>query len=74
MSRFKIFTETQLLKAENKINDWLEKNPDVYIIRWQYQQDRMGDYSICIEYDTFSSVFNNNEDLLMKGERKQDDQ
>ena len=73
MRRFKIFFGTHGSlgenTAENKINDWLEKNPDVYIISWQYQQARMGDHSICIEYN----MFNDDEDLLMKGERKQDD-
>lgn len=55
MIRFKIFFGTYgtvaVNTAENKINDWLKRNPDVYVLDWQYQQARMGDHSICIRYD-----------------------
>ena len=51
MSKFKIFFGNHTLQsADEKLNQWREEHPDVYIIGWQYSQARMGDHSICIEY------------------------
>ena len=74
MSKFKIFFGTcnglDLNRADYKLNKWLEENqscdPGIYILSWQYQQSRLGDHSICVEYATY--------DETEKGERKQDDQ
>ena len=50
--RFKAFFGNQsITPADVKLNDWLRDNPKVRLISWQYSQARMGDHSICIEYE-----------------------
>ena len=51
MSKFKIFFGCHTLEsADEKINAWLDENPDVRILNWQFQEPRIGDHAICIEY------------------------
>lgn len=58
MKKYKIFFGNQsTVTAAAKLNEWLEKNPDIIIHTWQYQQARLGDHSICIEYDKLSEMF-----------------
>lgn len=50
--RFKIFFGNHTMQsADDKLNQWLEQNPKVHIVSWQFQQARMGDHAICIEYE-----------------------
>ncbi len=50
--RFKIFFGNHLtVPADDILNEWVKNNPKVRIIEWQYSQARMGDHSICIEYE-----------------------
>lgn len=50
--RFKIFFGNHTMQsADDKLNQWLEQNPKVHIVSWQYQQSRIGDHAICIEYE-----------------------
>lgn len=51
MPKFKIFFGNHtLVTADDKLNQWLRENPNVRVVNWQYDQARMGDHSICIEY------------------------
>lgn len=51
MTKFKIFFGNHTLQtADDKLNQWLAENPSVRIIEWRYDQARMGDHSICIQY------------------------
>lgn len=50
--RFKIFFGNHTLQsADDKLNQWMEQNPTARIISWQFQQARMGDHAIGIEYE-----------------------
>ena len=50
--KFKIFFGNHTLQtADDKLNQWLKENPSVRIIEWRYDQARMGDHSICIQYE-----------------------
>lgn len=52
MRKFNIFFGNQAgVSAAARLNNWLEKNPNIIIHKWEYQQARMGDHSICIEYE-----------------------
>lgn len=49
--KYKIFFGNNVLvSADVMLNAWLKENPQVRLISWQYDQARMGDHSICIEY------------------------
>lgn len=49
--KFKLFYGNHTtVSADVKVNQWLEGNPNVEILSYQYQQVRMGDHSICIVY------------------------
>ena len=49
--RFKIFFGNHLVQsADEKLNQWLDENPNVRVIGWRYQEPRIGDHSICVEY------------------------
>lgn len=48
--KFKIFFGTYQNPADIKVNKWIEDNPNVTIVSYQYQQEGMGDHSICIMY------------------------
>jgi hypothetical protein len=37
--------------ADEKFNIWAEKNPNIQILNFQYEQARYGDHSICILYE-----------------------
>lgn len=51
MIKFKIFYGNHTdVSADVKANQWLEKNPNVRVLGYQYQQVRVGDHSICIMY------------------------
>ena len=51
MPKFKIFFGNHTLQsADEKLNQWLEENPNIKLVSWQYSQARMGDHSICVEY------------------------
>lgn len=51
MIKFKIFFGNHTIQtADDKLNKWLEENPGVRVINWQYEEPRIGDHSICIEY------------------------
>ena len=51
MPKFKIFFGNHTLQsADEKLNQWLEENPLAVILKWQYQEPRIGDHSICIQY------------------------
>ena len=51
MLRFKIFWGNHTMQsADEKLNQWLQDNPHVNILNYQYQQVRLGDHSICISY------------------------
>lgn len=49
--KFKIFFSTTTADAGERLNQWLDENPNVRVIDYQYQQARRGDHSICIRYD-----------------------
>lgn len=50
--KYKIFFgNSVLVSADAMLNNWLKENPGVRMISWQYSQARMGDHSICIEYE-----------------------
>lgn len=51
MTKFKIFMGTIDDKADKKANEWIEKNPDIVLYSYQYQQARYSDHSICIMYE-----------------------
>ena len=49
--KFKIFWGNHTsVSADTKLNQWLDENPDIKIQSYQYQQARLGDHSICVEY------------------------
>ena len=49
--KFKIFYGNHTMQsADDKVNQWLEENPSIKLVSYQYQQARMGDHSICVEY------------------------
>lgn len=49
--KFKIFWGNHTnVSADVKLNQWLEENPNVELVDWQYQQVRVGDHTICISY------------------------
>ena len=51
MPKFKIFFGNHTLQsADEKLNQWLEENPLAVILKWHYQEPRIGDHSICIQY------------------------
>ena len=51
MIKFKIFWGNHTMQsADEKLNQWLQDNPSVKILTYQYQQARLGDHSICISY------------------------
>lgn len=57
MKKYKIFFENQsTVTAAAKLNEWLEKHPNIIIHTWQYQQARFGDHSICIEMETIEDI------------------
>ena len=52
MTKFKIFFgNLGDIRADRKLNEWLDDHPNAVLYGWQYQQARMGDHSICIEYE-----------------------
>ena len=59
--QFKIFfgtlSDDDVALAEVRVNEWLEEERAagyiINIVRWQYQQARYGDHSICIEYERY---------------------
>ena len=59
---FKIFSSYMVggvytVTAADSLNSWLEENPDVTIIDWQFQQtDQPSMNSICIEYEKTKKV------------------
>lgn len=49
--KFGIFFGSQTTtRADSKLNAWLDQNPNVRIISYQYQATQVG-HSICIEYE-----------------------
>ena len=55
MYKTKIFTGTYQNPADNKFNEWIKDNSNIYIINFRYQQARFGDHSICILYKEVSN-------------------
>lgn len=50
--RFKtFFGNNTMTLADDELNKWLDANPNVRVVGYQYQQARMGDHSICIMYE-----------------------
>ena len=45
------FGNSYMVSADVMLNNWVKENPKARIIEWQYDQARMGDHSICIEYE-----------------------
>ncbi len=51
MPKFKIFWGNHTnVSADVKVNQWLEQNPHIKLVSYQYRQVRLGDHSICVEY------------------------
>lgn len=51
MVKFKIFFGNHTIRsADDKVNQWLEENPGVELVSYQFQEPRIGDHSICIMY------------------------
>ena len=50
--RFKIFFGNHMVQtADDMLNQWLAENPNAHILSYQYQEVRIGDHSICIQYE-----------------------
>lgn len=50
--KFKIFYGNHTLQsADEKVNQWLNENPSIRLVEYQYQQARLGDHSICVMYE-----------------------
>lgn len=50
--RFKIFFGNHTVQsADDKLNQWIAENPNAHILSYQYQEARIGDHSICIQYE-----------------------
>lgn len=49
--RFKIFFGNHTIKsADEKVNEWMDQNPNATVLGYQFQEPRIGDHSICIMY------------------------
>lgn len=47
------FGNAATTRADDKLNAWLKRHPNVRILSYQYQQARMGDHSICVMYEEY---------------------
>ena len=58
--RFKtFFGNNTITLADVELNKWLDENPTVRVLAYQYQQARMGDHSICIMYEEKNNATEN---------------
>lgn len=48
---FKIFMGTRNFPADDMMNEWLDKHPEIKVIDFKYQQARYGEHSICVMYE-----------------------
>ena len=58
MKRFRIFRGVfGAIDADEKINEWLDENPDVKIIDYKFNLSTYGNHAICVLYRENNNVY-----------------
>lgn len=58
MVRAKIFLGTLANPADKQMNEWLDNNPTVKILKFSSAQGKLGDHSLSILYNDISRLCN----------------